>query len=42
MITNYISDDIVWIDIIYELNESNQWTQKLDIETYYGTLSNGV
>ena len=39
---NYISDDIVWIDIIYELNESNQWTQKLDIETYYGTLSNGI
>ena len=39
---NYISDDLSWIDIAYELNEDNQLTQKLDIEQYYGKLSNGI
>ena len=39
---NYISDDLSWIDIAYELNEDNQVTQKLDIEQYYGKLSNGI
>lgn len=39
---NYISDDLSWIDIAYELNEDNQLTQKLDIEKYYGKLSNGI
>lgn len=38
----YISDDLTWIDIAYELNEDNQLTQKLDIEKYYGKLSNGI
>ena len=38
----YISDDLSWIDIAYELNEDNQLTQKLDIEKYYGKLSNGI
>ena len=38
----YISDDLAWIDIAYELNEDNQLTQKLDIEKYYGKLSNGI
>ena len=36
----YISDDLAWIDIAYELNEDNQLTQKLDIEKYYGKLPN--
>lgn len=38
----YISDDLSWIDIAYELNEDNQLTQKLDIEKYYGKLPNGI
>lgn len=38
----YISDDLSWIDIAYELNEDNQLTQKLDIEKFYGKLSNGI
>ena len=38
----YISDDLSWIDIVYELNEDNQLTQKLDIEKFYGKLSNGI
>ena len=39
---DYISDDLAWIDIAYELNENNQLTQKLDIEKYYGKLNNGI
>ena len=39
---NYITDDLSWIDIAYELNENNQLTQKLDIEKYYGKLPNGI
>lgn len=38
---NYISDDLSWIDVAYELNEDNQLTQKIDIEKYYGKLSDG-
>ena len=38
----YISDDLAWIDIAYEVNEDNQLTLKLDIEKYYGKLSNGI
>ena len=38
----YISDDLSWSDIAYGLNEDNQLTQKLDIEKYYGKLSNGI
>lgn len=38
----YVSDDLSWIDIAYEVNEDNQLTLKLDIEQYYGKLSNGV
>ncbi len=38
----YVSDDLAWIDIAYEVNEDNQLTQKLDIEQYYGKLSNGI
>lgn len=39
---NYVSDDLSWIDIAYQLNEDKQLTQKLDIEKYYGKLSNGI
>ena len=39
---NYISNDLSWIDIAYELNENNQLTQKLDIEKYYGKLNSGI
>lgn len=39
---DYISDDLAWIDIAYELNEDNQLTEKLDIEKYYGKLNNGI
>ncbi len=39
---DYISNDLFWIDIAYELNEDNQLTQKLDIEKYYGELNNGI
>ena len=39
---DYISDDLSWIDIAYELNEDNQLTQKLDIEKYYGKLNTGI
>lgn len=38
----YISDDVSWIDIAYELNEDNQLTQKLNIAEYYGELENGI
>ena len=38
----YISDDLAWIDIAYEVNADNQLTLKLDIEQYYGKLSNGI
>ena len=38
----YASDDLSWIDIAYEVNEDNQLTLKLDIEQYYGKLSNGT
>ena len=39
---DYISDDLAWIDIAYELNANNQLTQKLDREKYYGKLNNGI
>ena len=39
---NYISNDLSWIDIAYQLNADNQLIQKLDIEKYYGKLSNGI
>ena len=38
----YVSDDLAWIDIAYEVNEDHQLTLKLDIEQYYGKLSNGI
>lgn len=38
----YVSNDLSWIDIAYEVNEDNQLTLKLDIEKYYGKLSNGI
>ncbi|HIT71763.1 MAG TPA: hypothetical protein IAD08_07615 [Candidatus Scatovivens faecipullorum] len=38
----YVSDDLSWIDIAYGVNEDNQLTLKLDIEKYYGKLSNGI
>ena len=38
----YISSNLTWIDIAYELNEDNQLTQKLDIEKYYGKLNSGI
>lgn len=39
---DYISDDLTWTAIAYELDENNQLTQKLDIEEYYGELNNGI
>ena len=39
---DYISNDLSWIDIAYQLNDNKQLTQKLDIEKYYGKLSNGI
>lgn len=39
---NYVSDDLSWIDIAYQLNDDKEFTQKLDIEKYYGKLSNGI
>ena len=39
---SYISDNLSWIDIAYELNADNQLTQKLDIEKYYGKLNSGI
>lgn len=39
---DYISNDLSWIDIAYQLNKENQLTQKLDIEKYYGKLNNGI
>lgn len=38
----YISYNLSWIDIAYELGEDKQLIQKLDIEKYYGKLSNGI
>ena len=38
----YISDNLSWIDIAYELNENNQLKQKLDVEKYYGKLNSGI
>ena len=38
----YISSNLTWIDIAYELNKDNQLTQKLDIEKYYGKLNSGI
>lgn len=38
---DYISDNLSWIDIAYELND-NELTQKLNIKEYYGELSNGI
>ena len=37
----YISDNLSWIDIAYQLND-NELTQKLNIKEYYGELSNGI
>ena len=39
---DYISDNLSWIDIAYELNEDNQLIQILDIAKYYGELENGT
>ena len=38
----YVSDDLTWIEIAYVPNEDNQIKQKLDIEKYYGKLTNGI
>lgn len=38
----YLSNDLSWTSIAYELGEDNQLTQKLNIEEYYGELSKGV
>lgn len=39
---DFISDDVAWIAIAYNLNENNQRIQKIDIEEYYGKLDNGI
>lgn len=39
---DYISDDLSWIEIAYELNEKNQVKMKVNFEKYYGTLENGT
>ena len=38
----YISDDIAWIDIAYELSTDGKLNQKLNIEKYYGKLDKGI
>ena len=38
----YISDEVAWIAIAYNLNENNQLVQKVDIEKYYGKLDKGI
>lgn len=38
----YISEDLGWIEIAYELDENKQLTEKLNIEKYYGKLSSGI
>ena len=39
---NYISNDLTWIEIAYELGDDKQIDLKLDIKEYYGELSNGI
>lgn len=39
---DYISDEVAWIAIAYNLNENNQLVQKVDIEKYYGKLNKGI
>ena len=39
---DYISDEVAWIAIAYNLNENNQLIQKIDIEKYYGKLDKGI
>lgn len=39
---NYISDNLSWIDIAYELDSNNQLIQKINIKKYYGELSSGT
>lgn len=39
---DYISDDLYWIEIAYELDENNQVKMKVNFEKYYGTLENGA
>lgn len=38
----YLSNDLSWIEIAYELGEDKQLDLKLDIEEYYGELPNGI
>lgn len=38
----YLSSDLSWIDIAYELGEDKQLDLKLDIEKYYGELLTGT
>lgn len=38
----YVSDNLSWIEIAYELGEDNKLTQKLNIEEYYGKLNDGI
>lgn len=39
---NYISDDLAWIEIAYELDKNNQVKMKVDFEKYYGILKRGI
>lgn len=39
---DYISDDLSWIEIAYELNENNQVKMKVNFEKYYGILESGT
>ena len=38
----YVSDEVAWIEIAYNLNENNQRIQKIDIDKYYGKLDKGI
>lgn len=38
----YVSDELAWISIAYNLDKNNQLKQKLDIEEYYGQLEPGI
>ena len=39
---DYISDDLSWIEIAYELDKNNQVKMKVDFEKYYGILKRGI
>ena len=39
---DYVSNDLGWVDITYNLDQNNQIKEKLNIEKYYGKLNSGI